>query len=592
MVAPVAAGVALTADPISGDRQACIVTAVRGLGERLVSGETPGDEWLVSGARATNRRQPERAIDRRQAEAVAREAGRYAALRGAPQDVEWAIDGDGALWILQARPMTALPPEAIWDAPAPGAFTRGYRFGEWISEPVTPLFESWLLTAMEERFHARLTELIGQRFPRPYHVLVNGWYFYSVNWASPRAFLRSAPAMLVHGLRSPRQLAGVLPATVQHAISAMERAWREDIQPRYRAAVARAEERVETVPLEELPSFIDELANLTGEYFTSIAGLTGAAYKTELKLAGFHRRHLRGSVGWSHLPLVSGFEIEAARGGHAVASLDWWFEPTMLGPDATTPPDTHRRIVDTRHAAEAAACDALASSPRRLRTFKRLLVDAQRLVSIRDEQTRELTIAWPVLRRAVLRIGESLVAEGWIGDPDDLYFLTRAEVLDALRGGKPVHRFDIAGRRARREEQARLVPPLVVGRLPRMVEAMWEGLAAQVGAVLSERALVSGSPASAGRATGLVRVVRGPDEFDTLQTGEILVAPMTAPAWTPLFTRAAGLVTDVGSAASHASLVAREYGIPAVVGTGDATSRLRNGMRVTVDGATGNVEPA
>ena len=77
-----------------------------------------------------------------------------------------------------------------------------------------------------------------------------------------------------------------------------------------------------------------------------------------------------------------------------------------------------------------------------------------------------------------------------------------------------------------------------------------------------------------------------------VQEGEILVAPLTAPAWTPLFRKAAAVVTDVGSPAAHASIIAREFGIPAVVGCGDATTRLRTGMRVTVDGATGNVEPA
>jgi pyruvate,water dikinase len=112
-----------------------------------------------------------------------------------------------------------------------------------------------------------------------------------------------------------------------------------------------------------------------------------------------------------------------------------------------------------------------------------------------------------------------------------------------------------------------------------------------VGAQRSDRALVWGSPASPGRATGVVRIIRGPEEFNRLERGEILVAPLTAPAWTPLFTLAAAVVTDVGSAASHASIIAREYGIPAVVGCGDATARLRTGMRVTVDGATGNVEP-
>ncbi|MEA2483017.1 MAG: rifampicin phosphotransferase, partial [Thermoleophilaceae bacterium] len=137
-----------------------------------------------------------------------------------------------------------------------------------------------------------------------------------------------------------------------------------------------------------------------------------------------------------------------------------------------------------------------------------------------------------------------------------------------------------------------LVPPLVVGSQSRVVRAFWDNLPRMVGAVQSERALASGAPASPGRVTGSVRVIRGPHEFEDLESGEILVAPLTAPAWTPLFNRAAAVVTDVGSAASHASIIAREYGIPAVVGCGDATSRLRTGMRVTVDGSRGTVEPA
>jgi pyruvate,water dikinase len=125
-----------------------------------------------------------------------------------------------------------------------------------------------------------------------------------------------------------------------------------------------------------------------------------------------------------------------------------------------------------------------------------------------------------------------------------------------------------------------------------MMQWLWEKMPRLVGAVRSDTALVSGTPASPGRATGLVRVVRGPADFDQLQPGEILVAPLTAPAWTPLFTRAAGVVTDVGSLASHASIIAREYGIPAIVGCADATARLRTGTRVIVDGSTGNVEQA
>lgn len=250
-------------------------------------------------------------------------------------------------------------------------------------------------------------------------------------------------------------------------------------------------------------------------------------------------------------------------------------------------------MVETRQAAEKAAFQALASAPRRLRAFRKVLADSQHLASVREEQVPYLTLAWPVMRRAVLRIGESLTAGGVIAEPDDVFFLTRDEAIEALEAvdqGQRAAIIDVAVRRATRDEQAALVAPLMVGRMTRMMQSVWERLPGLVGAAPSDNALVSGTPASPGRASGAVRVIRSALEFDELQPGEILVAPLTAPAWTPLFSRAAGVVTDVGSLASHASIIAREYGIPAIVGCGDATARLRNGMRVTVDGATGNVE--
>jgi len=195
------------------------------------------------------------------------------------------------------------------------------------------------------------------------------------------------------------------------------------------------------------------------------------------------------------------------------------------------------------------------------------------------------------MRRAVVRIGEALVARDLIDEADDVFYLTRQEALGAIVDGSLDAAVDVAGRRARREDQARLVPPLLIGQVNPVLRKIWDAFPRMLGSTPSATALVSGSPASPGRATGSVRVIRRPDEFDELQHGEILVAPMTAPAWTPLFSRAAAVVTDVGSAAAHASIIAREYGIPAVVGCGDATSRLRTGMRVTVDGTTGNVEP-
>jgi pyruvate,water dikinase len=591
MVDPVAAGVALTADPVSGDRETTVITAVRGLGERLVSGAAAGDEWIVRGGSARARRRPERAIDERQALAVAGEARRIATARGAPQDVEWAIDRDGTLWMLQSRPMTALPAVVSWESPAPGAYTRALRLGEWIGEPVTPLFESWLLSDLEVGLHAFLRGELGQRAPLPHHVIVNGWYFYSLNWIAPGNMLRSLPSILWHVARSPRAVAGVLPSTVRFSFPIMERRWRADVQPRYRAAVADAEARAEVLPPSELPALIDEMTALAGEYFGHLVALAGAAYKMEMNLAAFHRRHLDGAVEGGHLPLLAGLEAPGDPPPHAVTSLDWFHvpvpSPTSAGGGAV---NGHARAVEARRAAEAAARTALAPSPRRLRAFERLLADAQHLVPIREEQVGEFTLPWPVMRHAVLRIGEALAERGVIGDAEDVFFLTRDEAVSGLGG--TAHEVDTDARRQLREEQARLVPPLMVGSLPAPLRRFWEGYPARFGAKPSAEAIVSGIPASAGRVTAPVRIVRGPEQFDTLQPGEVLVAPLTAPAWTPLFARAAAVVTDVGSPAAHASIIAREYGIPAVVGCVDATSRLRDGMRVTVDGGTGNVLPA
>ena len=103
--------------------------------------------------------------------------------------------------------------------------------------------------------------------------------------------------------------------------------------------------------------------------------------------------------------------------------------------------------------------------------------------------------------------------------------------------------------------------------------------------------VLSGTPASAGTVTARARVILDPQGAH-LEPGEILVAPSTDPGWTPLFLTAGGLVMEMGGPNSHGAVVAREYGIPAVVGVPDATSRIATGHNVTVDGAAGTVTPA
>ncbi|HSK22564.1 MAG TPA: PEP-utilizing enzyme [Egicoccus sp.] len=101
--------------------------------------------------------------------------------------------------------------------------------------------------------------------------------------------------------------------------------------------------------------------------------------------------------------------------------------------------------------------------------------------------------------------------------------------------------------------------------------------------------MLTGTPGSAGKATGPARIVRGPDDFAPVHPGDILVCPFTDPAWTPLLRIVGGVVTETGGALSHAAIVAREQRIPAVLGVTGATSRIRDGSVVTVDGTAGTV---
>ena len=120
------------------------------------------------------------------------------------------------------------------------------------------------------------------------------------------------------------------------------------------------------------------------------------------------------TLGGSHLPLLTGFEAPQRTAPDAVVSLDWCVPDGRIR--SATAEAVSSALVDARRQAEEAASAALASSPRRLAAFRRLLADAQHLVPLREEQVGELTLPWPVMRRAVVRIGEALVARGIVGD--------------------------------------------------------------------------------------------------------------------------------------------------------------------------------
>ena len=193
MVDARAAGVAFTAHPVTGARDQIVVTAVAGVGESLVAGEQTGEEWTVTGDHRPQRtrRAPGGAdvLDETQAGQVAAMAARVAAYYDQPQDIEWAIDTGGKLWLLQARPMTALPEPVTFTAPGPGLWMRNFRLGEWLPEAVTPLFGTWLLPDLEAGYLDGMYSCIGVRVPFRW-ALVHDWYYTATPIPSPRLLAR------------------------------------------------------------------------------------------------------------------------------------------------------------------------------------------------------------------------------------------------------------------------------------------------------------------------------------------------------------------------------------------------------------------
>ena len=189
----------------------------------------------------------------------------------------------------------------------------------------------------------------------------------------------------------------------------------------------------------------------------------------------------------------------------------------------------------------------------------------------------------PLVRGALVVAGQRLARAGVLDDPADVWHLRWSELVaipdpeQLPPSARDRLRAVVAERSARREAYAGapLVSPATL-RAPRT----------------HADALLAGNPASPGRATGPVRVIRGPEEFGRLQPGDVLVCPFTNPAWTPLFEVAVAAVVDTGSVGSHAAITAREYGIPAVMATGSGTTVLSDDQRVEVDGATGLVRAA
>ena len=263
---------------------------------------------------------------------------------------------------------------------------------------------------------------------------------------------------------------------------------------------------------------------------------------------------------------------------------------------------------------EARRVQAVETVLRRVKRLKRWVFTttlrwAQSLAEVREDGLADIGLGYPVLRRILRELGGRLVGVRAVEHPDDVFWLRQEELeqaVSALERGEPLPAMvvRIRERRAFSRAAKRVTPPPVLPASVRKV--MGFNVEGMVAASESSQTgdTIKGMGTSAGRVTAPACVLhgpedfaqmhpgcvlRGPEDFAQMQPGCVLVARITTPAWTPLFVMAAAVVTDVGGPLSHGSIVAREYGIPAVMGTGVATTRIRSGQTITVDGSTGEV---
>ncbi|MEU4515714.1 PEP/pyruvate-binding domain-containing protein [Nonomuraea wenchangensis] len=671
MVDPVAAGVLFTANPITGCRTEMVLDAAPGLGTAIVEGSVVPDHYVLrEGAPAAAN--PGGCLRADHLERLRAAGLRLQEHFGSPQDVEWAIDADDTLWLLQSRPVTTLfpPPPDTGD-------TRLYlEFGhmQGMLRPCTPMGVSLLKTGASLWF-AAVGAKVDRRDPLPRLVPIGGRIFYDMtDFLRSKAMRRRlGPALEVYGPRvqtavlrmmddprfAPRPglpfrlgsvlrgTALLLPRTLAGVVSSLADPVRARARVRRGLAEIRrlitppgpsatAAERLRWV-IEDShrPITSPDLHGIVGPLVAGmLAGtlpaalLGGVATREELDtvlggmphnvttemdlalwgLAVRAREHrelfletppeaLAAAYAAGELPDIGLAGFLAKYGMRAAAEIDvgvprWEEDPAPLFATIAN----YLRVDDPGQAADARFEAAAARAERMIGTLARRARARRpvrgRLAVFLMRRSRELTglreigkFAWlPALqeaRRQLLLVGADLVREGRLEQAGDIMFLTLQEAGAAVDGELDV-RGTVATRRAEHEREARRRT------VPGALLSDGTDVETLVPAPPARDGVLTGMSGAAGQATGPARVIRDPMGA-RLEPGEILVAPTTDPGWTPLFMTAAGLVTETGSPVAHGPTVAREYGIPAVICVRDATSEIRTGQVITVDGTAGTV---
>lgn len=270
----------------------------------------------------------------------------------------------------------------------------------------------------------------------------------------------------------------------------------------------------------------------------------------------------------------------------------WYEAPTQLvsalfsNMRSLKPGEHRQRFAEGKKEAEAAArriMDAAEGKYFKKKILSRLITVFRHMGGLREHHKYLLITVMGEYKKAIMAEAAGLVQKGVLGQAEDVYYLSLEELSQLLGGNFVENASELIARRKEQYQWHQSLKP------PRVMTSEGEIVVVPARKGPIPEGTLIGSPVSAGVAEGIARVILRPENA-VLNEGEILVAPHTDPGWTPLFQSAIAIITEVGGLMTHGAVVAREYGIPAVVGVDDATTLIKDGQKIRVDGVQGIVE--
>jgi phosphohistidine swiveling domain-containing protein len=557
---------------------------------------------------------------------------------GKPQDIEWCRT-NGQFYIVQSRPITALPePPLDWTLPNPKAVMARGSFAEFVPEPISPLFAT-LAVPLAWDSTERLMKNFGVTEKGSYQFAVINSYLYvgmvitpRMTWQMTKAsfalikpILKTAwkksvaarekflgvvekwRAQELNKLSSPELLAGtreIFSATAEFYNMAQSATIPTSLTSEalfgmfYRALVKRKDDP-------EAPTFLFGSENNALRSEKALFDLTTWA-KGQPELADYLTRTptdvISAALQTDRLPVsvlrefAPRFDIYLREFGHAVYDLDF-AKPVPADDSAplietmkvylsgkNNPHERQRLALERREQAADAIAKRL--DPLRRKYFLKLLNWAQETAPLRENSIADMGLGHPQIRRMLRELGKRLAVGGAIACAEDVYWLEASEadmLATCLEKREALKNFtaEVENRKAKWQAMRHIIPPNTLPQKTWMSKFYADN--EQKGNT------IKGLGASAGKVTARACIMLGPEDFNKMQSGDVIVAGITTPAWTPLFARASAIVTDIGGPLSHSSIVAREYGIPAVLATGVGTRRIRDGQTITVDGSAGTI---